>query len=86
MTYEEFRGWVEYFNRRPYQWRDDNRTAMLLQAQGVKNAERLFESLQKLKQNAPERDISETLKTSGLLNRLKEAAKNNNIDWEVTDA
>jgi hypothetical protein len=36
MTYEELKGWHAYFERRPPEWRDDDRTAKLLQAQGAK--------------------------------------------------
>ncbi len=36
MPYEEFLGWMNYFERRPVGWRDDDRTMKLLQVQGVK--------------------------------------------------
>jgi hypothetical protein len=46
MPYEEFLGWFKYFNMRPVGWREDNRTAMLLNAQGVKKKpQELFSSL-----------------------------------------
>jgi hypothetical protein len=46
MPYEEFTGWFKYFNQRPVGWREDNRTAMLLNAQGVKKKpHELFSSL-----------------------------------------
>lgn len=46
MPYEEFLGWFKYFNVRPVGWREDNRTAMLLNAQGVKKKpQELFNSL-----------------------------------------
>jgi len=46
MTYEELLGWYDYFERRPYGWRDDDRAAKIIQAQGVKEkAVNLFSSL-----------------------------------------
>ena len=40
-------GWFNYFERRPVDWRNDDRTSKLLQAQGVKaDAKRLFPSLE----------------------------------------
>jgi len=47
IPYEELLGWFNYFERRPVDWRDDDRTAKLLQAQGVKvDPKRLFSSLE----------------------------------------
>jgi hypothetical protein len=46
MPYEELLGWMSYFEMRPIEWRHDDRTAKLLQAQGVKEkATNLFPSL-----------------------------------------
>jgi len=46
MPYEEMLGWMSYFEMRPIEWRHDDRTAKLLQAQGVKEkATNLFPSL-----------------------------------------
>ena len=46
MSYEELLGWFDYFDRRPIGWREDDRTAKLLQAQGVKEKpDKLFPSL-----------------------------------------
>jgi len=36
MPYEEFLGWFKFFKLRPVGWQEDNRTALLLSAQGVK--------------------------------------------------
>jgi len=36
MTYEELLGWMNYFERRPIGWRDDDRVFKILQTQGVK--------------------------------------------------
>jgi hypothetical protein len=46
MPYDEFLRWNAYFERRPIGWREDDRTAKLLQAQGVeKKATEIFPSL-----------------------------------------
>lgn len=36
MSYEELLGWFNYFEKRPVDWRDDDRTYKYLQTQGVK--------------------------------------------------
>lgn len=46
MPYEEFLGWIAYFEQRPVGWREDIRTMKLLQSNGVKaRPETLFDSL-----------------------------------------
>jgi hypothetical protein len=84
MPYEELIGWFEYFKKRPVEWRDDNRTALLMQAQGVKEKpERIFPSLRAIKDIDDDKKTAQTLKSSGLLAKLQAAAVNNNIDWKV---
>lgn len=90
MPYEELIGWFEYFKRRPIGWQDDQRTYMLLQAQGVKErAEKLFPSILAIKQAESEIDeqkrLAQTLKSSGLLAKLQSVANNNKIDWNIND-
>lgn len=36
MPYEEFIGWMLYFEKRPVDWRHDDRTFKILQTQGAK--------------------------------------------------
>ena len=36
MPYEEFNGWMLFFKHRPVGWQEDQRTYLLLSAQGVK--------------------------------------------------
>jgi hypothetical protein len=36
MSYEELQGWLDYFEKRPPDWRSDDRTFKVLQTQGVK--------------------------------------------------
>jgi len=90
MPYDELVNWILYFKERPLDWRDDNRTYMLLSAQGVKQKpEALFTSLALMKKAAdredPEKRLSRTLVSSGLFAKLQEAARSNNIEWEITD-
>ena len=54
MPQEELMKWGDYFRKRPYGWREDQRTFMLLSAQGYKgSAEELFPTLRQLKDNIP---------------------------------
>ena len=47
LPYDELLGWFEYLESRPIGWREDLRTVYLLNAQGVKNPEKLFPALAK---------------------------------------
>lgn len=86
MPYTELLGWFEYFKQRPHGWQEDQRTYMLLSAQGVKEKpERLFTSFAVMKQNKTDEErLSNSLVNSGLFHRLQSAAASNNIDWEVS--
>ncbi len=87
MPYEELLGWFEYFKERPPGWQEDQRTHLLLQAQGVKEKpEKLFGTLAQMKKRAQESDerLANTLVTSGLFARLQTAAASNGVKWEVT--
>jgi hypothetical protein len=46
MTYEAFLKWIDYFDKRPPGWRDDDRIFKLMQAWGVKEKpQNVFQSL-----------------------------------------
>jgi len=46
MPYDEFLGWMNYFEKRPAEWRADDRAYKLLQTQGAKQkAWEIFPSL-----------------------------------------
>lgn len=50
MPYTELLKWVSFFKARPVGWRDDQRTFMLLKAQGAKgNSEDMFPALRAMK-------------------------------------
>lgn len=52
MTYEEFLGWLNYFERRPPEWRSDDRAYKYLQTQGVKEKPwMIFSSLKSIYNN-----------------------------------
>jgi len=54
MPYVELLKWASFFNRRPVGWREDQRTYMLLSAQGLKEEpETLFPTLKALKEGIP---------------------------------
>jgi len=73
MSYEEFLGWLSYFEQRPVEWRADDRASKLLQAQGVKEKPwALFHSLNAI-YNPPKPEMEEgqiSLKGSGVLAQL----------------
>jgi hypothetical protein len=79
MPYEEFLGWMNYFERRPLDWRDDDRTVKLLQVQGVKEEPwRLFSSLNAIynppnPQGEGEFNVN-NFKRSGLFQKLASAS------------
>jgi hypothetical protein len=61
MPYHELRCWLEFFERRPIGWREDNRTSILLQAWGVKEKpEKIFRSLEVIKQQASKQNFQES--------------------------
>ena len=89
MPYEEMLGWMSYFEMRPIEWRHDDRTAKLLQAQGVKEkATNLFPSLKAI-YNPPIR-IKHTdavdpsnLKQSSFFSKMLGARNGDKLDiWE----
>jgi len=54
MPYTELLKWVNFFKKRPVGFRDDQRTFLLLQAQGYKGRPSdLFDSFRSIKENTP---------------------------------
>lgn len=71
MPYAELLGWYDYFERRPLGWREDDRTAKLLQAQGVKgSAWKLFPSLEPIYR--PKGAVLD-VRQSGFMSRMLQA-------------
>ena len=74
MPYEELQGWVSYFEQRPVGWRDDDRTAKLLQAQGVKEKPwKLFSTLDAIYNRKTEGFDVKGFKASSLFHKLLSA-------------
>lgn len=85
MPYEEFLGWMNYLEKRPIDWRDDDRTYRYLQTQGVKEKPwKIFASLAPIyKPPEPSKDgrlNSENLKNSYLFNKILSAKKGDKLD------
>jgi len=53
MPYAELLKWIEFFTKRPVGWQEDQRTYLLLRAQGVKEpGENIFPSLKAIKKQS----------------------------------
>lgn len=85
MPNDEFITWQQYFSKFPPGWREDDRTAKLLQAQGVKlKPEQMFNSLAimkaKLDEEKEKSKISvANLKGSALFSKMMGAKGGTNI-------
>ena len=76
MSYQEFALWMEYFDRRPYGWREDDRTYKLLRAQGMKSGpETVFHSLALMKQHEEKRKAAAVPKAGSFLHAMMMNAK-----------
>jgi hypothetical protein len=72
MPYDELTCWLAYFEVRPYEWRDDDRTHKLLQAQGYKGKPgSLFNSLKAIYE-MPKNDVN-SIKNSAFFSKLLDA-------------
>lgn len=88
MSYEEFLGWMNFLERRPIGWRDDDRVFKVLQTQGVKErAWSVFPSLRPIYKEAEASRVNEdgsikmeSLKGSALFSKMLGATKGDKID------
>lgn len=74
MHYDELNDWLEYFRRRPFQWRDDNRAAIVaLSMSGSEKVkpEDLFSSLAALKEESTPKNIAAQKFLSAFGHRVK---------------
>jgi len=77
MPYEELVKWVDFFKSRPVGWREDQRTFMLLKAQGVKSsAQELFPTLKFMKMYEENKQIPDQAVPKGKFLELMMKAKN----------
>lgn len=80
MPYTEFLKWISFFKSRPVGWREDQRTYMLLAAQGVKEKpEKLFPSLQAIQDHIPAEVKS--LPKGNFLSKMLNAKDGDVSDW-----
>jgi len=80
MPQEELMKWGDYFRKRPLGWREDQRTFLLLQAQGYKgDPGSVFASLKQLKDNIPAE--TKSLPKGKFLDMMISSAKKENSDW-----
>lgn len=74
MPYTEYLKWQLYLDERPMGWREDSRVSKLLAAQGVKDAERLFESLVRLADKREKKaTVGSKLLNSSFFQKIKQA-------------
>jgi hypothetical protein len=65
MPAKELQQWALFLEARPIGWREDNRTAMLLNAQGVKQSgDEIFPTLKALKDSEAKRSDQEVMQYS----------------------
>ncbi|MAJ22779.1 MAG: hypothetical protein CBC24_02850 [Candidatus Pelagibacter sp. TMED64] len=79
MSFKEYIGWVSYFNKRPYGWRDDHRSAIIAQTtyQGTKplKIKDLFPSLKLLENSSDNQNIKLKLGFEELKNMVNKKSK-----------
>lgn len=85
MPYEELLAWMNYLERRPVGWRDDDRTYKYLQTQGVKEKPwRVFGALKAIYQptdyNAKPGQVSSSFRGSDMFARLLSAKGGDKLD------
>ena len=81
MPQEELVKWVSYFKKRPVGWREDQRTFLMLQAQGYKGKpEDVFVSLKQIKENIPTE--TKALPKGKFLEMMLSARDGDNSGWE----
>jgi hypothetical protein len=85
MPYTEMVKWMEFFKRRPVGWREDQRTHMLMMAQGVKQkGEDLFPALRLIKNRAEAEKAKGNALPSGMfLERMLKAKGGDGSKWNL---
>lgn len=81
MPYEVMCGWMDYFDRYPAGWREDNRTYMLLRAQGAKG--KPWDYFPGLKKVFEPKDAkpTDTLRGSAMFQRMLSAVGGDQPDF-----
>jgi hypothetical protein len=85
MPYNELLRWIEFFHKRPIGWQEDQRTYLLLKAQGVKESgENLFPSLKAIKENTNKKLLQEpdrAVPKGEFLKKMLAARDGDNLNW-----
>ena len=86
MPYEELLAWMDYLERRPVDWRSDDRTFKILQTQGVKEKPwQIFSSLNVIYNSSKPSDgklDTNNLKRSSLFAKMLSAKGGDKIDYD----
>jgi len=93
MPYEELLGWMAYFEKRPVDWRDDDRTFKFLQTQGVKaKPYEIFPSLKSIYNPTAKSVVSEKgvinptqFKGTSIFNKLLSARGGDKLEFMKED-
>jgi hypothetical protein len=87
MSYEELVGWFSYLERRPVDWRDDDRAMKFLQTQGVKEKPwAIFPSLNPIynytKETDPDKLAMKSLRSSVMFSKMLAATGGDQISYD----
>jgi hypothetical protein len=82
MSYIEFKAWIEYFERRPYGWQEDLRTAYIMKSFGDKRpVQEIFPSLVPLFAARKELSAADAIRAApSLVKMLRGAQGGDDID------
>jgi len=83
MPYDELMGWFAYFEKRPIEWRDDDRSFKVIQSWGFKGKPwDIFSSLGPIYQTPPSEKFNfNSFKKSFLFKKITEAKHGDKIDF-----
>lgn len=83
MPWAEYVLWLQYFNERPNGWRDDERTAKMMAAMGVKaSPENLFSTLSHMRNVEREKAVSNVPRNgSMMMQKLMGAKGGDSLDF-----
>lgn len=81
MPYDEFLKWIDYFEKRPFGWREDLRFAMIMQIAGDKRKPyEIYPSLVPIFKPKEENNSLKSLKNSSMFLGMLKATGGDNLD------
>lgn len=85
MPYTELLKWITYFRRRPVGYREDNRTYMLLRAQGIKeSAENLFPTIRAVRNYEDSKiEAGKVMPQGKFLEKMLRAKNGDGSGWDL---